>query len=417
MGNTYSRRQRRSFSDIGACTMINSLYNYLINHVHADKLIIECRRGNRDAVEVLLGRVGNHTNTFEALLATCNKGHLEIVRLLITKGTNVNETNHEYWSALMIASQNGHYNIVKCLLSHGAVVDAQNAFGSSSLMLASQSGHQNIVELLIAEGAQVNKENKDGVTSLISASSKGHVEIAQILIKNGADVNVRGKNEESALSTAIHYAHSAVVQLLITHNAIIDDSTREKAENRRNEIGDIEKMLQLGGRNPKMCGGNIMLAHYYPSYALCIYTCTYAEKASVNRVAENEGVQPKHLDQFFSKDLLTKIASLVPNWLEYAHSLRLTEQEINGIRTSASSFRMKNQEMLKIWYQMSVYSKFGTYRALLEVFCELERPDVAGEICKVLKGELQLLKRNINFNMPLMLQVKYVRHVKVSYNY
>ncbi len=115
-----------------------------------------------------------------------------------------------------------------------------------------------------------------------------------------------------------------------------------------------------------------------------------AEKAAVNRVAENEGVNLKDLDQGFSEDLLVKIASLIPNWLEYAHSLRLTEQEINGIRTSGLSFCMKNQEMLRIWHRKSSYTKFGTYRALLEVFCELERPDIAGEICKVLKGELQL---------------------------
>ncbi len=91
-----------------------------------------------------------------------------------------------------------------------------------------------------------------------------------------------------------------------------------------------------------------------------------------------------------------KIASRIPDWLEYAHSLRLTEQEINGIqRNPHLTFRMQNQEMLRTWYRKNSYSILGTYRALLEVFCELERPDVAGEICKVLQGTLSPPVENV----------------------
>lgn len=109
--------------------------------------------------------------------------------------------------------------------------------------------------------------------------------------------------------------------------------------------------------------------------------------AKVNQIAEQVGLRRKLLDQPFSEDLLVRIAQLIPNWLEYAHPLGLTPQEINGINMNPQlNFSMKTREMLRIWNNKNAYTERAHYRVLAQTSCELELANVAGMICKVLKG-------------------------------
>jgi ankyrin repeat protein len=50
---------------------------------------------------------------------------------------------------LRIASYNGYLDLVKLLINNGADVNAKNNFGFTSLMLASVNDHMDIVNLLI----------------------------------------------------------------------------------------------------------------------------------------------------------------------------------------------------------------------------------------------------------------------------
>lgn len=128
------------------------------------------------------------------------------------------------------------------------------------------------------------------------------------------------------------------------------------------------------------------------SVALCalpLYYCAEGVQASVEDIAAAVGLNIKLLDQPFSEDLLVRIASLIPNWLEYADPLKIGEQAKNGINTDPQlNYRLKTQELLKTWHKKFSYSSWGHYRVLVDISCELGQADVAGKICEVLKGEV-----------------------------
>jgi uncharacterized protein len=70
-------------------------------------------------------------------------------------------------TALMLASENGHINAMKLLIAKGSDVNIKNNYGSTALMFASQNGHFDAMELLISAGSDVNIMNNYGWTALI----------------------------------------------------------------------------------------------------------------------------------------------------------------------------------------------------------------------------------------------------------
>jgi uncharacterized protein len=84
------------------------------------------------------------------LYIACETGHLEVVRLLVDAGANVDKWDKGDDTPLSIASQEGHYEIVRLLVDAGA--DLDNDVGRP-LESARRCHHDDIVEMLRRAGA------------------------------------------------------------------------------------------------------------------------------------------------------------------------------------------------------------------------------------------------------------------------
>ena len=78
----------------------------------------------------------------------------------------------------MRASSKGHVEVVKALLSAGSYVNLQAKYRMTPLMVASFFGKVEVVKLLLSAKAKVNLQNKDGKTALCYAKKP---EIKQLL--------------------------------------------------------------------------------------------------------------------------------------------------------------------------------------------------------------------------------------------
>ena len=90
----------------------------------------------------------------------------------------------------------GHVQVAKLLLDHGADVNMPPDSYESPLTLSACGGHFELASLLIERGANLEEVNDEGYTPLMEASREGHDDIVNLLISKGKYLNRRSEEEE-----------------------------------------------------------------------------------------------------------------------------------------------------------------------------------------------------------------------------
>jgi ankyrin repeat protein len=149
-----------------------------------------CALGHLDRVKQLLA--GDHdlvnrdsADGFGGLGLAVFFDHLEIARLLVAAGADVNRpsNNSIRVAPLHSAIASGNVELLDLLLSHGAKPDAVEFLEATPLHSAAARGSRVMVEKLLAAGADPSRKTKDGKTAADLAKQYDHPEIADLLAK------------------------------------------------------------------------------------------------------------------------------------------------------------------------------------------------------------------------------------------
>lgn len=104
---------------------------------------------------------------------------------LIKKGEDVDGIlNHSLlWTTLLWASHTGEVDIVKVFIDHGANIEITDLEGNTPLILSVINGHTEVVKFLLSKGANREHTTRSGWTALEFAVSAKNQEIISIISK------------------------------------------------------------------------------------------------------------------------------------------------------------------------------------------------------------------------------------------
>ncbi|XP_062555858.1 ankyrin repeat and KH domain-containing protein mask-like isoform X3 [Armigeres subalbatus] len=196
-------------------------------------LLAACTDNDVNTVRRLLGEgnsLNEATDDGDSLLSlACSAGYYELAQVLLAMSAQVEDRGHKNdLTPLMETASAGHVDIIKLLLKHGADVNAQSSTGSTPLMFACAGGHEEVVRVLLDNGANVEDHNENGHTPLMEAASAGHVGVAKILLERGAGINTHSNEfKESALTLACYKGHLDMVRYLLEAGADQEHKTDE----------------------------------------------------------------------------------------------------------------------------------------------------------------------------------------------
>jgi ankyrin repeat protein len=97
------------------------------------------------------------------LMLAAITNHLELARLLIERGADVNKPG---WTPLHYASTRGHREMMRLLLDNEAYIDSEAEDGTTPLMMAAYGAPALAVKLLLEEGADPTLVNSANVSAL-----------------------------------------------------------------------------------------------------------------------------------------------------------------------------------------------------------------------------------------------------------
>jgi len=145
--------------------------------IKGELLVAKATEGDVQAVSQLLVQdadVNYRTvkGQYTALVRACRMKRVEVAKILIDAGANVNAASQNGWTAMIEACRVGSSEMVKLLLSKNAHIDSVNRMGWTGLIEACRNVHFHIVKLAVEEGkADVLHIDKDGLMALDHTSA------------------------------------------------------------------------------------------------------------------------------------------------------------------------------------------------------------------------------------------------------
>ena len=240
-------------------------------------MYIAAHQGHESVVRLFLEKNVDPNTSYKDYLtplhAAVQKGHYEIVNLLLQYGAEVNPTitNSSNFSTPLLASlHRGDERIIYLLLNHGAEVNVKldtisrncstdlerlltygdylesevskggSKCGYTPLHFAVELRNENIVKMLLNRKANVNIASNESLLKF-RADPNGQCEnlralgiavdiesenLVQHLLEYGADPNTRVNYSEPVLLSAIVKKNLAIVDLLLKYNALVNEPLR-----------------------------------------------------------------------------------------------------------------------------------------------------------------------------------------------
>jgi ankyrin repeat protein len=148
----------------------------------------------------------------ENINVAIEQGYISLISCMIEHGCDINfklsrdncRCSKEYSTVLHKAVLCKQLEVARVFIDRGADVNMKDSEGNTALHLAAKEGETDAVKFLVKKKSNVSAANGRGDTPLHLAAKNGKLEVVKYLVKKGADIKILNKSE--AGKTALHVA-------------------------------------------------------------------------------------------------------------------------------------------------------------------------------------------------------------------
>lgn len=208
-------RMKELLQSHGASVHLKDSYNKTL-------LMEACGRGHLELVEFLLEN-GSEVNAVNkggetALCIAAKQGNLRVVTLLLSYGADPAIRDRKGSTAFhqACAGKDTSLELLRLLMEKGSKLDDLNYDGKTGLMAAAFAGRLETVEFLLANGADVNVRDNFGMTPLMNAARTDREDVVKLLLEKGARAN---EQDRRGTTVAMYAKKPAIQELLVSFGA------------------------------------------------------------------------------------------------------------------------------------------------------------------------------------------------------
>ena len=208
------------------------------DQIDLSPLFHAARAGKLETVKQLLDlgadpNITSKYNNWRPLEGAIDHGHVEVARILIERGTDLNGPKERPGSALQHSIENGQWEIGRLLIDNGAEVSITDkrepVFTSFHKFVPKQI---EFAQLLLQHGGDVNATDREGFMPIHVAIKGGNTEMVRFLLSHGADPDAPYK-QKLPIELAKHLGHMDIVTVI----------QKEKERRRLTEEGKRAEMV------------------------------------------------------------------------------------------------------------------------------------------------------------------------------
>ena len=190
--------------------------------------------------------------------ASTRPNRLDVLKLLVDRGINVNAGDEMCRTALHAAISNGDEDLALTLLQYGADINHKTLGGKTALHMSIYQYHKEFALALLQRDANVDIQDNMGLTALHLASITGQSRIADTLLRRRAMVDTKCTYTmamlypDSASSVWLHYVTLSILgehggdpmkAKLTTHKAL-ENPFSQVAEEFKDLLRNKDSMLE-----------------------------------------------------------------------------------------------------------------------------------------------------------------------------
>ena len=174
----------------------------------------------------------DRSHHFKLLHYATEVENLNVIKILIENGANINENNDISQTPLHISLIRKAREIAKFLIRNGASVNLKVKIDNETvtpLHLAILYSWQDIIEHLVTNGADINALDWCNDSPLHYAVQTNNEEAVKLLLKNAADLSIKNGNNQTALDVAKDKKYQQILEILA--KKIIETKEAENGKN------------------------------------------------------------------------------------------------------------------------------------------------------------------------------------------